>query len=190
MVARRRPPGTSGKKRVPGWVWLLLGLALGISGVLITELVIKRSGSSDGLAGLLTSKKSKHVEQPVTVPKKAEPAPTKPKLDFYTVLPEVETVLPDRRTKPAKVERTEEGVGYILQAGSFASYEEADQLKAKLALQGIQAQIQKISIEGKGEFHRVRLGPYARVEDLDAAHQQLAKIGIKAIRLKVKKSAG
>ena len=48
----------------------------------------------------------------------------------HTVLPEVETVLPDHRTKTAKPERTEEGARYILQAGSFAGFEEADQLKA------------------------------------------------------------
>ena len=70
---------------------------------------------------------------------------------------------------------------------SCAGFEEADQLKAKLALSGLVAQIQKISIEGKGEYHRVRLGPYGNIDQLDATAQQLLKMGIKAIRLKVKK---
>ena len=65
----------------------------------------------------------------------------------------------------------------------------ADQLKAKLALQGMQAQIQKVVIEGKGEYHRVRLGPYRRLEDLDAVNQRLRKQGIKALRLKLKGAA-
>jgi cell division protein FtsN len=176
------------RKGLPRWAVLLLGLALGVASVLLTQLVINRAGSSDGLAGLLA--KTKHVEPPA--PKRPEPIVAKPKLDFYTVLPEVETVLPDRgaRTKSTKLERTEEGERYVLQAGSFANFDDADQLKAKLALQGLPSQIQKITIEGKGEYHRVRLGPYDRLDELDAVSQQLAKLGLKPIRLKVKKGTG
>ena len=56
-----------------------------------------------------------------------------------------------------------------------------------LALAGLVAHIQKITVEGKGEYHRVRLGPYEKIEQLDATALQLQKMGIKAIRLKVKK---
>lgn len=189
-MAQRRARGRSLKaKRVPGWALLLLGLALGVASVLLTQLLIKRPGSSDGIAGLFASK-AKPVEP--APEKRPEPAPLKPKLDFYTVLPEVETVLPDRGGKPrqAKAERSEDDARYILQAGSFARFEDADQLKARLALQGLQAQIQKVTIEGKGEFHRVRLGPYRRLDDLDAASQQLSKLGIKTLRLRVKADGG
>ncbi|SRR5581483_577794 len=187
-MARARAAARGAKKRLPGWVILLLGLALGVASVLITQLVIKRSGSNDGLAGLFAAKAKRVEQQPA---KRPEPAVARPKLDFYTVLPEVETVLPDRgRAKPTKAERPEEGARYILQAGSFANFQEADQLKAKLALQGLQAQIQKITIEGRGEYYRVRLGPYERLEALDATSLELNKLGLKPIRLKLKKDAG
>ena len=52
------------------------------------------------------------------------------------------------------------------------------------------AHIQKITIEGKGEYHRVRLGPYENLEQLDATAAQLQKMGIKVLRLKVKKGEG
>jgi cell division protein FtsN len=189
MAQRRSYGHRAGAKRLPGWVWLLLGLTLGMASVLLTQLVVKRAGSHDGLAGLFAAK----VKQVETTPaKRPEPVPPKPKLDFYTVLPEIETVLPDRnlRGRTGKTERAEMGARYILQAGSFASFEEADQLKAKLALQGLQAQIQKVAIEGKGEYHRVRLGPYRSLEDLDAVSHRLSKLGIKALRLKLKGAAG
>jgi cell division protein FtsN len=190
VAAARRPRASSGGKRaarLPGWAILLLGLTLGVAVVLITQLLIPRAGSSDGLAGLFKAKQP----APAAPAKRTEPAAPKPKLDFYTVLPEIETVLPDRgRTKIVKATPPEEGVGYVLQAGSFASYEDADQLKAKLALQGLQAHIQKVSIEGKGDLHRVRLGPYENLHDLDNASRQLTKMGIKPMRLKVKKGAG
>lgn len=187
MAKRGGGARPAGGRRMPGWLLLVLGLALGAAAVLMTQLMVNRSGSKDGIAGLFTSKPK--TEDRTAPAKKPEPTPAKPKLDFYTVLPEVETVLPDRMSR-TKTVKAEDGVGYILQAGSFASFADADQLKAKLAFQGLQAQIQKVTVEGRGEFHRVRLGPYGRVEELDAASQQLAKMGIKPIRLKVKKGSG
>lgn len=182
--ARRRYSGR--RTRKPGWLLLLVGVGIGVAGVILWQMYSHRGDGRGGLANLFSSF-SKPAEKPVK--KEPEPAkPPKPKFDFYTILPETETVLPERptKTRAAKV-KPEEGVSYILQAGSFAGFEEADQLKAKLALAGMVAQIQKITIEGKGEYHRVRLGPYEKIEQLDAAAAQLHKMGIKAIRLKVKK---
>lgn len=187
MTQRRTHGRRIGAKRLPGWALLLLGLALGIAMVLLTQLVLKRAGSTDGLAGLFTAK-APSPEPPA----RREPAPVKPKFDFYTVLPEIETVLPERgaRERAAKTERASEPGRYILQAGSFASFADADQLKARLALQGLQAHIQKVTIEGKGEYHRVRLGPYQNLNDLDTVSRQLSKLGIKTLRLRVKGDAG
>jgi len=100
--------------------------------------------------------------------------------------------LPERRAraKPVKT-KPEEGVSYILQAASFAGFEEADHLKAKLALAGLVAQIQKVSIEGRGDYYRVRLGPFDKLENLDATEQQLKQFGIaKPLALKVKSAPG
>ena len=183
MAVRRRSTGGSTRKRMPGWLVLLFGLGLGVAAVLVTQLILKRSGAGDGIAGLFSAKPA---EKPA--PKKpVETPPPKPKFDFYTVLPETETVIP--RQKSAKATKPEEGVSFVLQAGSFASFEDADQLKARLALTGLVAHIQKVTIEGRGEYHRVRLGPYERIQDLDAADQQLRKLGMQPIRLKVKKGS-
>jgi len=81
-------------------------------------------------------------------------------------------------------------VRYALQAASLANFNDADQLKAKLALAGLEARIEKVTIEGRGDFYRVRLGPYAKLEDLEAATKQLDQLGIKALRLKLKKTPG
>lgn len=172
-------------RRLPGWAVLLLGLALGAASVLMVQLISKRAGSTDGIAGLFAPRAKLPEPTPV---KQREPVPPKPKLDFYTVLPEIETILPDRgaRSKTVRSERADADVRYILQVGSFGSFADADQLKAKLALQGMSATIQKVTIEGKGEYHRVRLGPYKKIDDLDSAAEQLSKLGIKALRLKVK----
>ena len=57
-------------------------------------------------------------------------------------------------------------------------------------MNGLSSQIQKITIEGKGEYHRVRLGPYEKFEELDSVSQQLTKLGLKPIRLKIKRAEG
>lgn len=187
-MTQRRTHGTRpGAKPLPGWALLLLGLALGIASVLLTQLVLKRAGSTDGLAGLFAAK-----APPAEPAPRRAPAPVKPRFDFYTVLPELETVLPERSAaeRATKAERSGEPARYILQAGSFASFADADQLKARLALQGLQAHIEKVTIEGKGEYHRVRLGPYRSLNDLDAVNRQLSKLGIKTLRLRVKATSG
>ena len=186
-------------KGMPGWSFLVFGLALGVVGMLVVQLFVKRVDTRDGLAGLLPARTGTADTQSSEPPKTAVKEPiatqktTKPKYDFYTILPEIETVLPDRGTKSRPGVRpttAEIGASYVLQAGSFANYQDADQLKAKLALQGLVAHIQRIIIEGKGEFHRVRLGPYEGIEDLDAASQRLQQLGISALRLKVRQGSG
>jgi cell division protein FtsN len=195
MATRRRTSsgGSRGsKKRVA--LTLLLGVGIGIALLALYQFAEKRWHTRDGIATLFdTSGKPAKPESHREEPKKEEPRREKPRYDFYTILPETETVLPDRshREKPekaAKVEKSEESVSYILQAGSFAAFKDADELKAKLALGGLVAHIQKISIEGKGDYYRVRLGPYDKLDKLDAAEQQLRQLGVgKPMAIKVKK---
>lgn len=185
-MTRRRKRLSVRRFRKPGWLLLVLGIGIGVVGVMLWQMYAHRGDGRSGLGNLFSS-----LNKPASIPVKKEPEPAKPpkpKFDFYTILPETETVLPERRskTKVAKA-KPEEGISYILQAGSFAGFEEADQMKARLALAGMVAHIQKITIEGKGEYHRVRLGPYENIEQLDATAVQLQKMGVKALRLKIKK---
>jgi cell division protein FtsN len=68
---------------------------------------------------------------------------------------------------------------YLLQAGAFKSPEDADSMKAKLALIGFEARI--ISAEVNGTlFYRVRVGPYVQLEDMNRARYRLAENGIES----------
>lgn len=200
MAVRRRSAGSSRSKGIPRWLMLLLGLGIGIAGVYLYQMLRER-GVGPASVTRLFSGSEKTTDAKKSAKKEAEAKPAKPKFDFYTILPETETVLPEKapakpkpkpETKPdtAKAAPAEAGVSYVLQAASFATFAEADQLKAKLALAGLAAQIQKAPIEGKGEFYRVQLGPFEKIEALDAATQQLQQLGMKPLRLKVRKPAG
>ena len=194
MARARRSSGRSGRKKSRGLLWLIVGLGLGAVLMYAAQLYLYKDRKPfTGLANLFHT--SKPAEKPAAkepAPASAEPAP-KPKFDFYTILPG-ETVLPEPKReggkKTAKTEPPEKGVSYILQAAAYATLEDADRLKAKLTLNGLDAHIEKITAGDKGPFYRVRLGPYSSIDALDATNAKLGKLGIKAIRIKVKKSAG
>jgi cell division protein FtsN len=192
QAKRKSSGGKSRKGRV--FVTLVLGVGIGVACVMLWQFAEKRWNAKDGIASLFRPSANKPADVKKTeTEKKDETKTAKPKYDFYTILPETEKVLPDRSAKGATekplLDKPEPGASYVLQAGSFGNFHDADQLKAKLALNGLVAQIQKISIEGKGDYYRVRLGPYDKLEKLDAADQQLRAMGVKKpLRIEVKKS--
>jgi cell division septation protein DedD len=67
---------------------------------------------------------------------------------------------------------------FFLQVGAFQKATDADNLKAKLALSGLEAAVQEVSIPEKGTLHRVRVGPFRNPEELARARAQLAQAGV------------
>jgi len=66
---------------------------------------------------------------------------------------------------------------FWLQAGSFASEADAENLKARLALAGWEAQVQQGQVADKGLRYRVRLGPYDNTDELNRIKGELARRG-------------
>ncbi|MGH8619702.1 MAG: SPOR domain-containing protein [Burkholderiales bacterium] len=75
---------------------------------------------------------------------------------------------------------------FYLQAGAFTSAQEADNLKARLALLGHEASVQSANIPDKGAWHRVRLGPYGSVEELTRVRDALKQNGIDTTLVKIR----
>lgn len=169
---RAASPARRSKKTKPGWALVLLGLALGLAVAGLTYLYVKDTASKGG--------RGKDGQRPADAGK-----PAKPRFDFYTILPEIESVVPESR-KGRAPPKPQEGERYVLQAASLAHYTDADELKAKLALAGLEAHIEKVTIEDKGDFYRVRLGPYTKWEELEAAERRLTQLGIKPLLVKLK----
>ncbi|MSR14468.1 MAG: hypothetical protein EXR86_07875 [Gammaproteobacteria bacterium] len=114
-----------------------------------------------------------------------------PKFDFYKILPEIEIKVPEAElvapppaTPPTEV-AAPEAATYILQAGSFQRFEDADQAKAQLALQGVQASIQRVVTNGQEVWHRVHVGPYRTLTEIQVIRTKLSQLGLNAIVLKV-----
>ena len=67
-----------------------------------------------------------------------------------------------------------------LQVGAFENPNEADNLKARLALSGIQASAQRTQLPDGRVVHRVRIGPYSNPEDMNPMRSRLADAGFSA----------
>lgn len=112
------------------------------------------------------------------------PAAEKPRFDFYTILPGSEEPAADKAAPPP-AERKE---NYFLQVGAFQSGADADNLKAKLALLGVEATIQTAELPGKGVWHRVRVGPFSGLEELNRTRALLAQNKISSSLVKGQES--
>jgi cell division protein FtsN len=75
---------------------------------------------------------------------------------------------------------------YLIQIASFKARSDADRLKAQLALMGVQAQIQQVTINGKDTYHRVRSGPYSGKEAVNKTRAMLKGKGLDSIAIKLK----
>lgn len=187
MAGRRGRGASRGSKRTSGGLWLLAGILIGL-----------------GLAWYLAGKG--YLPQPRSVPEQAPaeagPAPatdeevaprgqgeSRPQYDFFTVLPEMEVVVPEQElskqvapaadTAPAAADST----AYLLQVGSFRAASDAEQMKARLALLGVVARVQTVTVNDV-TWHRVRVGPVAGARQADEMRSRLAGNGIDSLVLK------
>lgn len=194
MASRSRKQATRGSSRptVPAWIWLGVGVVLGL---LVAMLFL----GSDW-APMLRKQDGPQPNPEAVAPRESEPplvdAAEKPRknYDFYSVLPEMEVVIPDAEiSAKARAEAAEPrnpatpavsaSARYLLQAGSYPSAKAADEVKAKLAILGFVASVQPVTINGK-TWNRVRLGPYASASELETVKAALADNGFNAIALK------
>lgn len=68
---------------------------------------------------------------------------------------------------------------FFVQAGTFTNLQNAEELRARLALLGTQATISRGTAAGQ-TVHRVRIGPYASRDDAKAAAQRLISNSVQA----------
>lgn len=121
--------------------------------------------------------------------REAIPGPPKPRFDFYTLLPEMEVLVPEQEItgKPEQgVKQVEQPGTYFLQVGSFRNGEQADGFKAELALLGLETSIQKVTIDNKNTWHRVRVGPFNDLDALNKARVLLSQRNVESTLVKIK----
>ena len=182
----------SSKKTKParGWLWFVAGLLIGVAGTLFAE--FQEYFSAEGVVQAVREATSSDESDAHAKASNKEPAKKakRPRFEFYTMLPEMEVAVPENEltanTTAATRQAESKNVTYVLQAGSFRNLAQADRLKAELALIGVPAKIQTVSIEGGNKWHRVRVGPFTNLQALNEARTELQSNGLKVMVLKVR----
>lgn len=117
----------------------------------------------------------------------AKTVESKPRFDFYKILPGTEETATDQQLRDAQKKSTAAAKeSFYLQAGAFQNAPDADNLKARLALLGVEATIQTITLPDKGVWHRVRVGPYTSVEELNRTRDTLKQNGVETALIKAR----
>jgi len=123
---------------------------------------------------------------PVALPGKPGDKPLERKFEFYDILEGKKPATPEgapAAKSPAAVAQPATpatGGGQYLQVGAFQKSSDADNLKARLAMLGFEANVLAVAVPDKGVMHRVRIGPYASTEELNRARNQLSQSSIPA----------
>lgn len=186
-VERRPGSRDSGGSLLVG---ILIGLVLGLSIALGVAWYINKMPSpflSRATPPAKAAVKGEARNETKSEDKMTKAAPeSKPRFDFYKILPGYEQPATDQQLKDAqKASTAPERDAFFLQAGAFQSAPDADNLKARLALIGVEATIQTATLPDKGVIHRVRIGPYGSIEALNSTRDVLKQNGYETALIKV-----
>lgn len=104
--------------------------------------------------------------------------------DFYKILPGWEEAISDRDFRRQTAAAAKDV--YFLQVAAFPDPADADNLKARLALSGIESKIQTAELPDGKIWHRVRLGPFSDESELNASREALRELKLEANLIKVR----
>jgi cell division protein FtsN len=163
-----------------GWVGLLIGLAVGLAVGLALYYFDPRTPQPNGNAG-----KAPAEAEPASA-REAAADPQPDQYDFYDMLPNFEVVVPEKEVvvqRDAPEAARKEGA-YVLQAGSYRKLEDADRVRAQLALQGIESNVQRVAIDAD-TWHRVRIGPISDPAELNRVRSRLKEAEVDFLIVRV-----
>lgn len=150
-----------------GWVWGLFGLGIGLS---VSAFIYLNGRPAISVPQPAPKVEAKPAQKAAPRHDAPDDAAEEPRFTFYDMLPKFEVVIPeeDLAVVPNKPRQVVDKPGiYVLQAGSFSTFEDADRRRAQLAMLGVESGIQKVAVDEK-VYHRVRIGP---VDDLDRLNE-------------------
>jgi len=175
-------------------MWLLTGvlIGLGLAWYLAANGFIPQPRQEQPVAGDGAGRQQDEAVLSDEISKSSEQR-SKPRYDFFTVLPEMEVVVPEQELSQHRQSASPAAAGtgastdadsYLLQVGSFMSAAEADQMKAQLALSGFAATVQSVTVND-ATWHRVRVGPVQGMQQADEYRRRLQANGIDSLVMKI-----
>ena len=118
-------------------------------------------------------------------PESGTTTPPRPTQVASAATPKPEATAQPSNTPAPTVTKPAAGTPYVLQAGAFQASGDAEAVKARVALLGLNARVESATINGK-TMYRVRMGPYSSASDLAEAKSKLSSGGLPAVAIKAK----
>tara|TARA_R110002110_G_scaffold65206_4_gene179959 strand:+ start:44512 stop:45222 length:711 start_codon:yes stop_codon:yes gene_type:complete len=174
----------------PPWAWLTTGIAIGFFlFALLDWKVLDHNATNKPVQTPQQASQTITIEEAPVAPVSTETnsvpiedlSSEATRFDFYTLLPNMSVEMPEvppaneaqakklkqvaqlaKKTKKIKTLPAPLTLPshYILQVASFRSYNQAESLKATLALKGFESKIQSIKMRHDETWYRVYLGPF------------------------------
>ena len=177
MVSRDYKRSRARREPFSGWTGVFIGLVIGLG------------------VGLALYFFDPRTPPPENASKDAEPASARDsageepdRYSFYEMLPNFEVVVPEReaavRADAPAASAVERAGSYVLQVGSYRKFEEADRVRAQLALQGIESKVQRVSVDND-TWHRVRVGPITDLRELNRVRDRLREAEMDVLVIRV-----
>ncbi|MFT6044906.1 MAG: hypothetical protein ACI9WC_000605 [Arenicella sp.] len=159
--------------------WGLILVVVGCCIVIALLINGARTGNPKFGAGLneIVKTLQREPDENAEIAELIERKSSKKEFDFYTLLPEIEKVMPDD-LPDSEPTRAPDNLDYYLQAASFRDRADAEKLRARLILKNYKAIAQARDVTGKGIYHRVRIGPYRDKRKAKTAKNQLQRLGV------------
>ncbi len=210
---KRSKKSSKSKAGASPWTFLASGFALGLVAALILSMQMRPAEveapkrpvpnsaaapqSSIESEATVAAPEPESTTKPVTEARSI-PKPVESDYDFYDVLPDFEVVIADEDNQPVVAEPAarrparpaqtpDQPANYILQAGSFRKFVDADRRKAELAFKGIESNIQQVVLKEEEIWYRVYVGPGTDFATFENMRSTLRRANIDVLILKVRK---
>ncbi len=168
---RKRPAKRTNRKKKPAPVkqpvpWLVVFVAIALVGGFVWLLMTISGKGDDSMPASQTQSVTPQVKE---TPKETLPKKPVERWEYIEELENQEVIVdvPEREVGPPKV----------MQCASFRNIDDANQMRAKIAMTGLESFVR--STDGQnGVWHRVMLGPYETKRDAERDRHKLGRANI------------
>lgn len=192
---KRKQNKKQDKGRIPGFVWLFCGLCLGVV-VAAALYIFARPVEQPGIQTHRTTPLDKDTKASADKDsgdgkkdgkggQQADQDEQEPRFEFYKMLPNYEVKIQDQDPASNQSQNTAptftEPDDYVVQVGSFDDFADADELRATIALLGIESNIHQAELANGNTVYRVRTVTIHDPDKLNHTLEKLHKNGVRTL---------
>ena len=173
-MAKRGTRSAAGKTKRRLGSGILVGILIGVAVSIAVAIYVNRAALQiQDNNGISAPERSSVIQEQDDV-----------EFDFYKLLPSADRK-DNARPEGDDSEQSISVEVLFLQVAALSNAQEADNLKARLALNGFESRIQATALSDGTLLHRVRLGPYSTQREMESVRQRLQEFNFETTVVRV-----